>query len=967
MAHAPSTSLGRQLGALFEGGSTAGLSDRQLLERFASGRDEAGEAAFAALVARHGPMVLGVCRQLVGDHHHAEDAFQAVFLILAHKAGSLREPELLGNWLYGVALYTARRARVRSARRRQIEEQGAANRPEAQPAEQAEQMIERERSELLYREIGRLPGSFRSAILLCYFEGLSPDEAAARLRLPSGTLRSRLVRARDRLRRGLARRGVVLSTAAIAAALASGSATASVSTHLCDRMARAAIHLAGRHADVGVALSVPAAALAREVLRTMVLHKLRTAGLSVALLAIVATGTGWLIRPAAQADNLQLAPVATQAPASAKQGDSATRPARMTAVGRVLDPQGKPVPDAVVMILVRSKFSDRPLLSPTVHQGTCDRSGHFQIELPRTNSAQHVALLVTALAPGYGIGWAEMNADAERPAADINLRPEQIVRGRLFDLQGQPARGVALRVFSINPIEHQEVDVLTSIARPDFVERPGQAMVAWPGPAISDDQGRFTLRGLGPGLSCQVIAHESRYAIQPTVIETVAGADGPDRFGRRVIHVEPGAEAKPIAIVVQPARSIIGRVTYADTGRPVPRATVGQGERRTETDDDGRFRAVIPGTSPTASLLRVQAPDGSPYLIALKRVEWPSGAVEQTVDVALTRGVVIRGKVVEEGTGRPIAGAALQYMGRSQRQSERAELQDTVRTGPDGSCELVVRPEPGTLFVMGTTEDYVLQMIGEQMAREGRPGGFPWYAHAIIACDLKPGTDTRDISVVLRRGATVKARVIGPDSKPIPTAEVWSRLVLEPSHQPWRQFRGRFHGAVHDGHYQLHGLAPDAKVPVFFFDSNNKLGATATFSVEAAKDGLITVRLEPWGTATGRLVDPAGKPLARYPDPYLISMFVTPRSDGHNLAAANKADLEPERDYLLRIDPDRYANLVSDAEGRVTFPALIPGATYRINDMTTLTASGGRKFRAVFVARARETIDLGDILIEKPE
>ena len=104
------TSLARDLESLFQGGSAAGLSDRQLIERFATRRDEAGEAAFAALVARHGPMVLGVCRQLLGDQHQAEDAFQAVFLVLADKARSLREPDLLGKWLYGVAVRTARNA-----------------------------------------------------------------------------------------------------------------------------------------------------------------------------------------------------------------------------------------------------------------------------------------------------------------------------------------------------------------------------------------------------------------------------------------------------------------------------------------------------------------------------------------------------------------------------------------------------------------------------------------------------------------------------------------------------------------------------------------------------------------------------------------------------------------------------------------------------------------------------------------
>src|ERR1700677_3598674 len=110
MSDLATRSVARQLGALFEGGSAAGLSDRQLLERFAAARDE---AAFAAMVALHGPMVLGVCRQILVDHQHAEDAFQAVFLVLARKSRSVRDPDLLSNWLYGIALRTARKARAR--------------------------------------------------------------------------------------------------------------------------------------------------------------------------------------------------------------------------------------------------------------------------------------------------------------------------------------------------------------------------------------------------------------------------------------------------------------------------------------------------------------------------------------------------------------------------------------------------------------------------------------------------------------------------------------------------------------------------------------------------------------------------------------------------------------------------------------------------------------------------------------
>src|SRR5262249_24758934 len=226
MANAMATSVARQIESLFGGGSVTGLTDRQLIERFVAGRDAlAAEAAFAALVARHGPMVLGVCRQLRGDHQHAEDAFQAAFLVLTRRARSVRDPDLLGNWLYGVALRTARKARARLARTRKGERDGAAQRPEAVAADPADRaLIERERAEALHAEIDRLPESSRRPVVLCYLEGLSLAEAAARLRCPAGTVHSRLDRAKEKLRRGLLRRGIVLSTTALGAALAPRSA-----------------------------------------------------------------------------------------------------------------------------------------------------------------------------------------------------------------------------------------------------------------------------------------------------------------------------------------------------------------------------------------------------------------------------------------------------------------------------------------------------------------------------------------------------------------------------------------------------------------------------------------------------------------------------------------------------------------------------------------------------------------------
>ena len=149
---------------------------------------------------------------MLSDRQHAEDAFQAVFLILARKAHSIRDADLLGNWLYGVALRTCRHARHQLDRRRKNEEAAlmsiAASRVAAPSAEEV--FLSCEQAELLHNEIERLPRAFRLPVVLCYLEGLTVHEAARRLRCSHGTLRSRMARAREKLKRGLTRRGVVL-------------------------------------------------------------------------------------------------------------------------------------------------------------------------------------------------------------------------------------------------------------------------------------------------------------------------------------------------------------------------------------------------------------------------------------------------------------------------------------------------------------------------------------------------------------------------------------------------------------------------------------------------------------------------------------------------------------------------------------------------------------------------------------
>jgi RNA polymerase sigma-70 factor (ECF subfamily) len=187
--------------SLFGGGVLGGLPDRDLLERFSANRDAVGELAFTALVARHGPMVLVVCRRMLRDPSDVDDAFQATFLVLARKAGSIRVADSLGPWLYGVSTRVARRLQGAASRRRTqcADEEWL----QSVPDRRADRMSDLDRRWEIDETLATLPDAFRAALRLCYFEGLTHEEAAARLGCPVGTVRSRMARGRALLRRRL--------------------------------------------------------------------------------------------------------------------------------------------------------------------------------------------------------------------------------------------------------------------------------------------------------------------------------------------------------------------------------------------------------------------------------------------------------------------------------------------------------------------------------------------------------------------------------------------------------------------------------------------------------------------------------------------------------------------------------------------------------------------------------------------
>jgi RNA polymerase sigma factor (sigma-70 family) len=263
------------------------VSDAELLDRFVSRSDE---SAFAALMARHGPMVLGVCRRSLHHAQDAEDAFQATFLILVRKAAYIGRRELLGSWLFGVARRVAARARVVAARRRARE----ATDRERVAMTMREPARSMDLSEAIDEEVRRLPAKYRGPVVLCYLSGRTNEEAAGELRCPVNTIKTRLARARDMLRVRLTRRGAALSSTAIVAAFSAEIQAAPLPPVLFDSTLKAATFFAAGKGAVGGFVSAQAGELAKGVLHTMLMTTMKTAAALVLVLAVIIGGAGVL-------------------------------------------------------------------------------------------------------------------------------------------------------------------------------------------------------------------------------------------------------------------------------------------------------------------------------------------------------------------------------------------------------------------------------------------------------------------------------------------------------------------------------------------------------------------------------------------------------------------------------------------------------------------------------------------------
>jgi len=601
----------RQIRMLWDEGRIGALADEQLLEQFTARRGDAAEAAFEALVLRHGPMVLGVCRRVLRDPHEAEDAFQATFLILARRAGSIRKREVLGGWLCKVAQRVAARARALSVRRRGLEPPCP-----IPPAAQPDELVEHDDLRIaILDEVHLLPEKYRLPVQLCYIEGRTHDEAARQLAWPVGTVRTRLAWARDRLRDRLTRRGLALPAGLIGTSLVSAKASAGVPAALVKATVEAA---AGR--AVGAAV-IP---LAEAMLRAMLMSKLK-----LVILFVLATGSlAGVVLPFTRAQFGKSGPAGRSevsrpgGPRVEAQEQPVTPAARevRTVFFHVVDQKTRqPLSGVVLKVWVDGKIT---------RQLTTDESGRMVIPLPEKGFER---LTVTARSDGlvpmrvYLRHFAVRETEIPR-SYTLAMERGTSIGGIVRDEQGRPIEGVTVALYESSPEDRgREALDLDGIT------------------ARTDAQGRWHLDIIPAALD---LGHLHFSYSHPEFLSLTAA-----------VNIQPREEPeqlrkRSVVTVLRKGITITGRVLDRD-GHPIIGASVRLGDRfwlpRTKTEAEGQFRI---GNAPTGkSFLTAQVPGHAPEM---KSVDIHAGFLP--VEFRLGPGRTISGRVVD-ALGRPVAGA----------------------------------------------------------------------------------------------------------------------------------------------------------------------------------------------------------------------------------------------------------------------------------------------------------------------
>jgi RNA polymerase sigma factor (sigma-70 family) len=917
MATAPMGIVLRHLGRL-AGGAAPERTDRQLLDDFAGRRDE---AAFAALVGRHGGMVLRVCRRVLHHEQDAEDAFQATFLVLARSAATIRRREALAGWLHGVARRTAMKAKRTAARRRAREGRAQSPAPPAPPG-----LMWDEVRSVLDEELGRLAEPFRSAFVLCILEGKTGPEAAAALGCKEATVYTRVNRARRQLRKALTARGIELAALLGALAVADGAARAAP-TALVRTTIRFGLLVAAGEPAAGV-IPTHVAALAAGVTRAMSLTQAKIAGILLLVLGLSAAGA--LACQALAAKDPETKPAARSeaaVPAEGKDGPAeAPDKDALTLQGQVLSPDGKPVAGARLYLL-GGNGNDKAAVKV---RATTDPDGRFRLSAARDQQP------LVAVADGYGLAW---TSDFSKPGSlTLRLVVDDVpITGRIIDLQGKPVAGVTLKPHALKAAPSGKLDAWLGAVRTRKdgipLEYEQLTVAVWSSRlaalfprVVTDADGRFRLRGMGcervvalivegPTVETQEINVATRPGVTPFQLpvwgDEFPGGDHLRYYGADFEHVSP------------PCRPVAGVVRDRATGKPLAgavvraEATVGNPFYPVQTTTDAEGRYGLTGLSrgregQSVSVLAL-APEGQPYLGMKQQAGGSANLEPVTLDFRLKKGVWVQGRVTDKATGRGVPSLMSYFV--FEDSLEKGEAQelfipfqggDGKYSDKQGRFRFVGYPGRGLLGARATganMEHYRISLGATDIKGGAQIIGalrFPtvplqasaWDGDAWKEVRPAPGTETMTCDFALDPGRTLQVRVEGPDGKPLQGASVHGQSA-----------RLLWSGGL-PAELPLYGLEEGKGRTLLF--RHTKKGLAGLREIKADESGTVVVRLQPAASVRGRLLNDNGRPWRHTEMPVRFT-------------------LKEQPGWVFEHAPDKVR---TDADGRFRIDGLVPGMKY---------------------------------------
>jgi RNA polymerase sigma factor (sigma-70 family) len=933
------TILADQLGTLYRLGTVGGLPDDQLVEQFLARNDPAAsEAAFRALVDRHGAMVLSVCERILGNPHDANDAFQATFLILVQKAGSIRRRQSAAGWLFGIARRVAVRARQEATQRRRRMERLHVLRlvPSDHCSGSNADKPEPDDSPLL-AEIDRLAEPLRTPVVLHYFEGVSTEAIALRLGCPRGTILSRLARAREQLRRRLEDRGASFDALMPATGASSPLlSNAAVPATLVQTTIRAATCLA--LAGTAVERIVPAsvATLSREVVRNLIFVKVRLACVLVVLgLATAALGlsmaTPALEKP--QTNDAGANAVAGQATGShpiaptgaAKQAEEETVVIR----GRVLDPGGKPLVGARIVLVV-PVFFRRPTSQSLTTSGS---DGRFTALIPRAlidapdTRDPWYGPAVGAWSQGLGPDWLMIDATIATKDLTFRLRRDDVpIGGRILTLEGRPVAGATVTVAKIAEYspellrrfrENRGVlswDALARDTKPMLLGNTGLIPEVTTGP-----DGRFRITGIGRDRGVDIgVTGDSIDGLVAYAVTSSDPAHAPIAGEQKSTLLGPRFD-----LVVDPGRTIEGLVRDRDTRRPISGVKINSYSHfwtYYRSDAQGRFRVTgQPRGTDTRLWFEVE---GQPYiqeevLESKDTTHDQSGLGPAQIDVTLKRGVWVEGRVINRADGKAVRALVTYYPARDNPHLKawpNGKFVDNTHFGnyggfsteADGRFRAVALPDEGLLTVRTIMPGYLdaeplsSQAAGSYVNADALKRNMK-EDQAVVPIDLGEAEKSITPDIALTPSRAQHVQVVGLDGRPTSGIRVFGPL----SGVSYGDKGRAVDGAEFTLFLRKPGSVEEFEV-VREDDSAGKL-----FQVKGDEPDPIRITLDPTGTVRGRLVDDEARPRP------LVPIMVLQHSK-----------TRPSWKSSFRL---------TDAEGRFRITGLVPDIGY------SLTAARNRE------------------------